>query len=45
VLPTTRDPVEVWDTYAEEYARRPEFVHKDKNGVAVHEARWTRAER
>jgi hypothetical protein len=38
VLPATRDPVEVWDTYAEEYAHRPEFAHKYRNGFAYHGA-------
>jgi len=38
VLPTVRDPVEVWDTYSEEYAHRPEFVHKYRNGFAYHGA-------
>jgi hypothetical protein len=38
VLPTMRDPLEVWDTYAEEYAHRPEFVHKYRNGFAYHGA-------
>lgn len=38
VLPTMKDPVQVWDTYAEEYAHRPEFVHKYRNGFAYHGA-------
>jgi hypothetical protein len=38
VLPTMQDPVKVWDTYAEEYAHRPEFVHKYRNGFAFHGA-------
>jgi hypothetical protein len=38
VLPATKDPVEVWDTYSEEYAHRPEFVHKYRNGFAYHGA-------
>ena len=38
VLPSTTDPVEVWDTYSEEYAHRPEFVHKYRNGFAFHGA-------
>jgi hypothetical protein len=33
-----KDPVEVWDTYSEEYAHRPEFVHKYRNGFAYHGA-------
>lgn len=38
VLPSMKDPVEVWDTYSEEYAHRPEFVHKYRNGFAYHGA-------
>ena len=38
VLPAMQDPVEVWDTYSEEYAHRPEFVHKYRNGFAFHGA-------
>jgi len=38
VLPTMKDPVEVWDTYSEEYAQRPEFVHKYRTGFAYHGA-------
>ncbi len=38
VLPTMKDPVEVWDTYSEEYAHRPEFVHKYRTGFAYHGA-------
>jgi hypothetical protein len=38
VLPAMKDPVEVWDTYSEEYAHRPEFVHKYRNGFAYHGA-------
>lgn len=34
VLPAMKDPVEVWDTHAEEYAHRPEFAHKYRNGFA-----------
>jgi hypothetical protein len=41
VLPTMQDPLEVWDTYAEEYAQRPEFVHKYRNGFAYHGAHPT----
>jgi len=36
VLPYMKDPVEVWDTYSEEYANRPEFVHKYQHGFAFH---------
>ena len=28
----------MWDTYSEEYAHRPEFVHKYRNGFAFHGA-------
>jgi len=38
VLPAMKDPVEVWDTYSEEYAHRPEFVHKYRTGFAFHGA-------
>jgi lactate racemase len=38
VLPGTKDPVEVWDTYSEEYAHRPEFLHKYRTGFAFHGA-------
>jgi hypothetical protein len=38
VLPAVKDPVEVWDTYSEEYAHRPEFVHKYRTGFAFHGA-------
>lgn len=38
VLPATSDPVEVWDTYSEEYAHRPEFLHKYRTGFAFHGA-------
>lgn len=38
VLPAIKDPVEVWDTYSEEYAHRPEFVHKYRTGFAYHGA-------
>jgi hypothetical protein len=38
VLPDMKDPVEIWDTFAEEYAHRPEFVHKYRHGFAFHGA-------
>ena len=38
VLTEVSDPVEVWDTFSEEYAHRPEFVHKYRNGLAFHGA-------
>ncbi len=36
VLPHTKDAVEIWDLYAEEYAHRPEFVHKYRYGYGFH---------
>ena len=36
VLPHEKDPVVLWDTYAEEYAHRPEFVHKFRHGYGFH---------
>jgi len=36
VLPQTKDAVEIWDVYAEEYAHRPEFVHKYRYGYGFH---------
>jgi len=36
LLPQTKDAVEIWDLYAEEYAHRPEFVHKYRYGYAFH---------
>jgi nickel-dependent lactate racemase len=36
VLPHTKDAVEVWDLYAEEYAHRPEFVHRYRYGYGFH---------
>ena len=36
VLPQTKDAVEIWDLYAEEYAHRPEFVHKYRYGYGFH---------
>jgi lactate racemase len=38
VLPAMKDPVDVWDTYSEEYAHRPEFVHKYRTGFAYYGA-------
>jgi len=37
-LPHTKDPVELWELYAEEYANRPDFVHKYRYGYAFHGA-------
>jgi nickel-dependent lactate racemase len=36
VIPHTQDPFELWDLYAEEYAHRPEFVHKYRYGFGFH---------
>ncbi|MCK4580612.1 MAG: DUF2088 domain-containing protein, partial [Dehalococcoidia bacterium] len=36
LLPHTQDPVELWELHAEEYAHRPEFVHKYRYGYAFH---------
>ena len=36
LLPHTKDPVELWELYAEEYANRPDFVHKYRYGYAFH---------
>jgi len=36
LLPQTKDAVGIWDLYAEEYAHRPEFVHKYRYGYAFH---------
>ena len=38
VLPVMKDPVDVWDTYSEEYAHRADFVHKYRTGFAFHGA-------
>ncbi len=38
LLPHTKDPVELWELYAEEYAKRPEFIHKYRYGFAFHGA-------
>ncbi len=36
VLPVMRDPFDCWYWHAEEYAHRPEFVHKYRYGYAMH---------
>jgi len=36
LIPETQDPFELWDLYAEEYAHRPEFVHKYRYGFGFH---------
>lgn len=38
LLPSIQDPVELWELYAEEYAHRPEFVHKYRYNYAFHGA-------
>jgi nickel-dependent lactate racemase len=38
VIPHTQDPFALWDLYAEEYAHRPEFVHKYRYGFGFHGA-------
>jgi len=38
LLPHTKDPVELWELYAEEFANRPEYVHKYRYGFAFHGA-------
>jgi hypothetical protein len=36
LLPHNQDPFELWDLHAEEYAHRPEFVHKYRYGFSFH---------
>ncbi len=36
LLPRSQDPFELWELYAEEYAHRPEFVHKYRHGFGFH---------
>lgn len=36
LIPQTQDPFELWDLYAEEYAHRPEFIHKYRYGFGFH---------
>jgi len=38
LIPQTQDPFELWEVYAEEYAHRPEFVHKYRYGFGFHGA-------
>ncbi|MCI0527825.1 MAG: hypothetical protein L0Y56_10345, partial [Nitrospira sp.] len=38
VLPYLQDPYEIWDVYSEDYAHRPEFVHKYRYAYAYHGA-------
>jgi len=36
LLPHNQDAVDLWDLYAEEYAHRPEFIHKYRYGYGFH---------
>ena len=36
LIPHTQDPFELWELYAEEYAHRPEFIHKYRHGFSFH---------
>lgn len=36
LIPQIQDPFELWELYAEEYAHRPEFIHKYRYGYAFH---------
>lgn len=36
VLNYTKDPFEAWDLFAEEFAHRPEYVHKYRHSCAFH---------
>jgi nickel-dependent lactate racemase len=36
LIPETQDPFLLWEIYAEEYAHRPEFVHKYRYGFGFH---------
>jgi nickel-dependent lactate racemase len=38
LLPYERDPMELWELYAEEFAHRPEYIHKYRYGHAFHGA-------
>lgn len=38
LVPYTKDPFELWELHAEEYAHRPEFIHKYRYGYAFHGA-------
>jgi nickel-dependent lactate racemase len=38
LLPEITDPFELWELYAEEYAHRPEYVHKYRYGYGFHGA-------
>ena len=36
VLPHTQDPYDIWDFYAEDFAHRPEYVHKYRYAYGFH---------
>ena len=36
LLPHMQDPFELWDLYAEDYAHRPEYIHKYRYGYSFH---------
>jgi hypothetical protein len=38
LLPQLQDPFELWELYAEEFAHRPEYVHKYRYGFGFHGA-------
>jgi len=36
LIPHLHDPFELWELYAEEYAHRPEFIHRYRYGFSFH---------
>ncbi len=36
LLPVMQDPFELWELYAEEFAHRPEYIHKYRYGFGFH---------
>jgi hypothetical protein len=38
ILPRTTDPFEIWDTYAEDFAHRPEYVYAYRHQFSFHGA-------
>ncbi len=36
LIPHTHNPFELWELYAEEYAHRPQFIHKYRYGFSFH---------
>lgn len=38
ILPRMRDPFEIWDLYAEDFAHRPEYVHRYRYAYGFHGA-------